>query len=793
MTEAPTTAKRRYWLGGNRHDAQDRFFREALDPALWEPGDATAWEACWYTGMPKAEAFEALDGRKWANHIPGNNALTVKSRLAATLAATRDRLLADEGPDGEGPQRMGFFPETFAMPRHYHAFQAAALAEPEARWILKPKNASKGRDIRLVEDPATVPTGDRWMVQRYLHEPHTIRGHKYVLRLYVLITSVEPLRVYLYHEGFAKLASEPYDLNDPSNVFSHLTNPDINETNTAVASPVVFIPFRDYRAWLRDQGHDDAALFERVHDLVTLTAIAAREPLRQRLAEVQADTSGCYELLGIDCLIDARLKPWIMECNLNPSLDVCAAPEDGGEVEFAIKRQLVHDLVAMLGLNQPQPAHPGLEGEARLVAEAAAELAHAGGWQRLLPHPEPERHLPFFTAPRLADVVLADAVAGRRVHLPTFCRHRAAEIVEPDHLALYAEDEGVLYHPNPTATWLWLHATAGLDPDDLAERLAAERGAGDAATRRAVRAEVWAQLADWAAAGLIRQTRGTEVPAHAAAPRPAPIETTLHVGLGDATVSLGLRSAPVVARLDGLWARASVGAEPVTHLEVIETRRGYGLVQAGRSIADDLALAEVAPAIVAALLSTAAPHGTLTGAVLCPPSASTGILVAPGPVEASDAPAFALARALKAELSGGLRLDALPTDPCRPLGLPARVPLGHAGVRHRHRWPDGREAGLVPTRPAPALPIAAVLVPTTDLAADDASLVPLSPARTLAALLPGLRGAEGGRPSAADVSRLHAWLESRPGFAVPADRPAAVAAALHLWLRREPTGEKLAG
>ncbi|NBB70204.1 MAG: amylase, partial [Alphaproteobacteria bacterium] len=555
MREATPTTKRRYWLGGNRHDAQDRFFREALDPELWEPGDEDAWDACWFTGMPKPRAFEALTAEKWVNHIPGNNALTVKSRLAATLAAVRERMLADEGADGEGAERMGFCPDTFAMPEAYHAFQAAALAEPEARWILKPKNASKGRHIRLVEDPAAVPTGRRWMVQRYLHEPHTIRGHKYVLRLYVLITSVEPLRVYLYHEGFAKLASEPYDLDDRTNIFSHLTNPDINETNTSVAAPVVFIPFAEYRPWLREQGHDDGALFDRIHDLVTLTAIAAREPLRARLAEVGGDSRGCYELLGIDCLIDARLKPWIMECNLSPSLDVCAAPEDGGEVEYGIKRQLVHDMVAMLRFNHTGPDHPAPDGPARLAAEAEAERAHAGGWQRLYPHAEPERHLPFFAAPRLADIVLADAVAGRRVRRPRFCRYRAAEIVEPDQLALYAEDEGVLYHPNPTATWLWLHAGAGLDPDEIAEQLAVQRGVSEAAAVQAVRAEVWDQLAGWAAAGLLRQTGGTGAAAPAAAaPSAATVEPetrTLRVGAARAT--LRLPSAPVRRQLADAW------------------------------------------------------------------------------------------------------------------------------------------------------------------------------------------------------------------------------------------------
>ncbi len=58
------------------------------------------------------------------------------------------------------------------------------------------------------------------MVQQYLEKPHTMRDRKHVLRLYVLIASIEPLRVYLYEQGFAKLASEPYDVNDADNICS---------------------------------------------------------------------------------------------------------------------------------------------------------------------------------------------------------------------------------------------------------------------------------------------------------------------------------------------------------------------------------------------------------------------------------------------------------------------------------------------------------------------------------------------------------------------------------------------
>lgn len=60
-----------------------------------------------------------------------------------------------------------------------------------------------------------------------------IKNKKFDMRIYVLVTSYNPLRIYMYDEGLARFATEDYS-NDPNilkNKFVHLTNFSINKRN----------------------------------------------------------------------------------------------------------------------------------------------------------------------------------------------------------------------------------------------------------------------------------------------------------------------------------------------------------------------------------------------------------------------------------------------------------------------------------------------------------------------------------------------------------------------------------
>jgi hypothetical protein len=100
-------------------------------------------------------------------------------------------------------------------------------------WIVKPANLSRGRGIYLIDDVNEVSVEETSVISRYISNPLLINGHKFDLRLYVVVTSFEPLRIYIYKEGLARFATEEYISNKATkdNIYVHLTNYSINKKN----------------------------------------------------------------------------------------------------------------------------------------------------------------------------------------------------------------------------------------------------------------------------------------------------------------------------------------------------------------------------------------------------------------------------------------------------------------------------------------------------------------------------------------------------------------------------------
>lgn len=651
---------KKFWLSGQRHAEQDHFFRKTLEASGWQQGDDSDWQAAWVTGMPPKAAFQATSPQHKMNHIPGNAALTIKSRLHDSLKRMRERILAQYGEAHPYTQRLAFFPRAYEMPHDYPALVEDAAANPHKGWILKPTNASKGQGVRVIKNPSEAPLAPNWLVQEYIGNPHTIRGHKYVLRLYMLIAGIEPVRIYLYRQGFAKLASAPWDPDDIDNVYSQLTNPDINALNEDADVPVEFIDLERYRQWLREQGHDDAALFAQIHDLATLTALSGVDAMRARSRESGADPLGCYELIGLDCLVDDQLKPWILECNLSPSLGICARPEHGGIVEEEVKASLVSDMISLTGLDRPEQAPRQFD-----AASLSAEHQRAGNFATLYPNAAID-YTPFAELPSLADSRLTP-------ERPLALRaHKVSELFDNDQLALYQHDSGQFIQLNDSAALIWLLLGEGQPVNEIVEQLQAMSDA----TRQQIEQDAWSTLETWQQYGLLAPADSTSPAIQRTGTQRAVSSQAMTLTFAGQGWQLSTPEGAVADHLQAhfrplLVGHAAQDADISLCLAVLESANGYCLTDGARILRSRLHLNEISHAIEHALLNHVAGENTcVIDLVLLNTGQQQLALLAPLNDTDCLAALGEVADQLGATLTHSARLESSATAALAPLNLP---------------------------------------------------------------------------------------------------------------------------
>ena len=77
---------------------------------------------------------------------------------------------------------------------------------------MKPQASSQGKGIFVTNsiDEIIAKQNQSIVVSHYIEDPYLIEGYKFDLRIYVAITSLHPLRLYIYEEGLARFATRKY-------------------------------------------------------------------------------------------------------------------------------------------------------------------------------------------------------------------------------------------------------------------------------------------------------------------------------------------------------------------------------------------------------------------------------------------------------------------------------------------------------------------------------------------------------------------------------------------------------
>lgn len=233
---------------------------------------------------------------------------------------------------------------------------AESVMESDPIYILKPCDGCQGKGIKLAMNIGQIVNNmefDSMICQQYIKNPLLWNGYKFDIRVYVLITSVKQLRVYIYNEGIVRLATEKYEQPDESNIdnmFMHLTNYSINKDSENFSQDFSKQSLERMNKFLQDEhGVDIDVLYAKIHDIIVKTVLTGYRPLLREYLDTFKNhvyREACFQLLGFDIILDSKCNPYLLEINKNASL------KRPTPIDKVVKTKLTSDLFSILNLNE---------------------------------------------------------------------------------------------------------------------------------------------------------------------------------------------------------------------------------------------------------------------------------------------------------------------------------------------------------------------------------------------------------------------------------------------------------
>ncbi|XP_063795044.1 tubulin polyglutamylase TTLL7 isoform X2 [Pseudophryne corroboree] len=367
-------------VGGTKYEIV-RVVIEEMQFVKSRDEDETA-NLIWSDCAVQHEKIAELRNYQRLNHFPGMGEICRKDCLSRNMT----KMIKCQ------PHEYSFIPRTWIFPAEYTQFQNYAKELKKKRkqktFIIKPANGAMGHGISLIRNGEKLQAQDHLIVQEYLDKPFLLEGYKFDLRVYILVTSCDPLRIFLYNDGLVRMGTEKYHSPSDSNLaqlYMHLTNYSVNKHNENFERDETEDrgskrSIRWFTEFLRANDHDVAKFWNDISELVVKTLIVAEPHVLHayrmcRPGQQPGSNSVCFEVLGFDIILDRKLKPWLLEINRAPSFGT------DQKIDFDVKKGVLLNALKLLNIR----ASDKKKNLAKQKAEAQRRLYGQGSMKKLSP------------------------------------------------------------------------------------------------------------------------------------------------------------------------------------------------------------------------------------------------------------------------------------------------------------------------------------------------------------------------------------------------------------------------
>eukprot|EP00891_Asterochloris_glomerata_P009698 jgi/Astpho2/9698/Aster-x0408 len=260
------------------------------------------------------------DAQRLVNQVEGHSEICAKARLAENMRkyAIERKASCPWIPETHvltaGMQNAG---KLSLLKKAYNR-----LAESSGVvWIVKPSGRNRGNGIEVVgsfieiEKHLRLAKPDtQWVVQKYIERPLLIGGRKFDIRSYVLLAPDH--KVYMFRESYVRTSSTPFDIANLADRSAHLTNDAVQINfdhygSFEDANKLTMEALQELFAGQMDLKGDIVPQMRECARHAFTAVLSKLNPLRRQW---------CFELFGLDFMIDADFKVYLIEVNTSPAL-----------------------------------------------------------------------------------------------------------------------------------------------------------------------------------------------------------------------------------------------------------------------------------------------------------------------------------------------------------------------------------------------------------------------------------------------------------------------------------------